>query len=88
MSDKKHDRITVRFGERLYRLALELQRIHRARDFSGYLRGLVIRDAISEGRSIEDLDFDLPAWIWTPEIRARMGRPEADERPKSGAVRR
>lgn len=88
MSDKKHDRITVRFGEKLYRLALDLQRTHRAKNFSGYLRGLVIRDAINEGHSIEDLDFDPPTWIFTPDLRARMGSQEGTERPKSGTVRR
>lgn len=86
MSDKKQSRVSIRFGEELYRLAIEMQKAHGATDISDYVRGLILEKAVEEGRSVKGLD--LPGWLVGSSVHISRTAPAKDESPKAPAAKR
>lgn len=74
--EKQSERITVRVGTRLYQLAQTLVTDHKAEDFSDYVRGLIVRDAVQEHKPTEDVDF--PAWTMR-FFEVKMASPRSSE---------
>lgn len=78
--EKKQTRASIRFGESLYKVALECAG-RRNIDISEYVRGLVAEDAAREGVSLSGVD--LPGWIIGERVSISHGKSAA--KPKAEA---
>lgn len=59
--DKQVARITVRLEDDLFALARTLANDRRADDVSDYIRGLLVVDAVTEGKSLGSIA--IPGWL-------------------------
>lgn len=84
--DKKQSRISIRFDEQLFRVAADMQKEHGADDISDYIRGLIVLQAVQEGRSIRGVQ--IPGWISELILHTVRETGRQQEDPKARAARR
>jgi hypothetical protein len=71
--EKQGEKITVRLGVRLNQLAQSLAREHGADDFSDYVRGLIVHDAVTRGKSLSGIAT--PGWLQDDLVELRLVQP-------------
>lgn len=85
LTEKRVKPRSVRLEERLYQIALSRLPRTGANDFSDYVRGLIIADALSVAASMAGID--IPGWLVGKRVNFTLVEPEKQpqEKADSGA---